>query len=112
MIRRPPRSTLFPYTTLFRSYGLDGERPADTYLNIAKLIAIAHKSGADAVHPGYGFLSESEAFARAVLDAGLRWIGPTPETIAKLGDKVEARKIALQVGAPLVAGTQIGRAHV
>ena len=87
------------------AYGLDGERPADTYLNIAKLIAIAHKSGADAVHPGYGFLSESEAFARAVLDAGLRWIGPTPETIAKLGDKVEARKIALQVGAPLVAGT-------
>ena len=87
------------------AYGLDGERPADTYLNIAKLIAIAHKSGADAVHPGYGFLSESEAFARAVLDAGLRWIGPTPETIAKLGDKVEARKIALKVGAPLVAGT-------
>ena len=68
------------------AYGLDGERPADTYLNIAKLIAIAHKSGADAVHPGYGFLSESEAFARAVLDAGLRWIGPTPETIAKLGE--------------------------
>ncbi|WP_198968910.1 acetyl/propionyl/methylcrotonyl-CoA carboxylase subunit alpha [Xylophilus sp. ASV27] len=87
------------------AHGLEGERPADTYLNIAKLIAIARKSGADAVHPGYGFLSESEAFARAVLDAGLRWIGPTPETIAQLGDKVEARKIALQVGAPLVAGT-------
>ena len=87
------------------AYGLDGDKPADTYLNIAKLIAIARRSGADAVHPGYGFLSESEAFAQAVLDAGLIWIGPRPDTIAKLGDKVEARKIALQVGAPLVAGT-------
>ena len=87
------------------AYGLDGDKPADTYLNIAKLIAIAKRSGADAVHPGYGFLSESEAFAQAVLDAGLIWIGPRPDTIAKLGDKVEARKIALQVGAPLVAGT-------
>ena len=87
------------------AYGLDGERPAETYLNVDKLLAIARRSGADAVHPGYGFLSESEAFARAVLDAGLKWIGPSPETIARLGDKVEARKIALQVGAPLVAGT-------
>nr|WP_225608661.1 biotin carboxylase N-terminal domain-containing protein [Comamonas sp. CMM01] len=87
------------------AYGLDGDKPADTYLNIAKLIAIAKRSGADAVHPGYGFLSESEAFAQAVLDAGLSWIGPRPDTIAKLGDKVEARKIALKVGAPLVAGT-------
>ena len=87
------------------AYGLDGDKPADSYLNIAKLIAIAKKAGADAVHPGYGFLSESEAFARAVIDAGLAWIGPRPETIAKLGDKVEARKIALKVGAPLVAGT-------
>lgn len=87
------------------AYGLDGDRPADTYLNIEKLLEIARKSGADAVHPGYGFLSESEAFAQAVIDAGLRWIGPSPSTIAKLGDKVEARKIALQVGAPLVAGT-------
>ena len=87
------------------AFGLDGDKPVDTYLNIAKLIAIAKKSGADAVHPGYGFLSESEAFARAVIDAGLAWIGPKPDTIAKLGDKVEARKIALKVGAPLVAGT-------
>lgn len=87
------------------AYGLDGDKPADSYLDIAKLIAVAKKSGADAVHPGYGFLSESEAFARAVIDAGLAWIGPRPETIAKLGDKVEARKIALKVGAPLVAGT-------
>ncbi len=60
------------------AYGLAGERPADSYLNIAKIIDIAKKSGADAVHPGYGFLSESEAFAKAVLDAGLIWIGPKP----------------------------------
>ncbi|MCT9070218.1 acetyl/propionyl/methylcrotonyl-CoA carboxylase subunit alpha [Cupriavidus gilardii] len=87
------------------AYGLDGDRPADTYLNIAKLLDIARRSGADAVHPGYGFLSESEAFAQAVIDAGLTWIGPSPATIGRLGDKVEARKIALRVGAPLVAGT-------
>ncbi len=87
------------------AYGLDGDRPADTYLNIEKLLAIAKRSGADAVHPGYGFLSESAAFAQAVIDAGLVWIGPSPTAIARLGDKVEARKIALKVGAPLVAGT-------
>lgn len=87
------------------AYGLDGQRPADTYLHIDKLLDIARRSGADAVHPGYGFLSESAAFAQAVLDAGLLWIGPRPDTIAQLGDKVQARKIALQVGAPLVAGT-------
>lgn len=87
------------------AYGLDGQRPADTYLNIAKLLEVARKSGADAVHPGYGFLSESAAFAQAVLDAGLVWIGPSPEAISRLGDKVQARKLAIQVGAPLVAGT-------
>lgn len=88
-----------------QAYGLDGDRPAETYLSIPKLLEIARRSGADAVHPGYGFLSESEAFAQAVIDAGLTWIGPSPATIARLGDKVQARKIALQVGAPLVAGT-------
>ena len=87
------------------AYGLDGDRPADTYLHIEKLLDIARKSGADAVHPGYGFLSESAAFAQAVIDAGLAWIGPSPLAIARLGDKVQARKIALKVGAPLVAGT-------
>ncbi|MBP7532484.1 MAG: ATP-grasp domain-containing protein [Ottowia sp.] len=87
------------------AYGLDGDRPADTYLHMDKLLAIAKKSGADAVHPGYGFLSESAAFAQAVIDAGLAWIGPSPLAIARLGDKVQARKIALKVGAPLVAGT-------
>ncbi|QNK70041.1 acetyl/propionyl/methylcrotonyl-CoA carboxylase subunit alpha [Variovorax sp. PAMC26660] len=87
------------------AYGLDGNRPADTYLNIPKLLAVAKRSGADAVHPGYGFLSESAAFAQAVIDAGLIWIGPSPSAIARLGDKVQARKLAMQVGAPLVAGT-------
>ena len=72
------------------AWGLDGDRPADTYLHIEKLLDIARKSGADAVHPGYGFLSESAAFAQAVLDAGLAWIGPTPQAIARLGDKLEA----------------------
>lgn len=86
------------------AYGLDGDRPFETYLNIEKLLAVAVRSGADAVHPGYGFLSESAAFAQAVIDAGLLWIGPSPAAIARLGDKVQARKIALKVGAPLVAG--------
>jgi acetyl-CoA/propionyl-CoA carboxylase biotin carboxyl carrier protein len=87
------------------AYGLDGQRPAETYLNIDKLLAVAKRCGADAVHPGYGFLSESATFAKAVIDAGLTWIGPPPAAIEALGDKVQARKIALEVGAPLVAGT-------
>lgn len=87
------------------AYGLSGSRPAETYLDIDKLIAIAAKSGADAVHPGYGFLSERAEFARAVQNAGLIWIGPDPHVIEALGDKVEARRIATSVGAPLVAGS-------
>ncbi|RZI97575.1 MAG: ATP-grasp domain-containing protein [Variovorax sp.] len=87
------------------AYGLDGQRPADTYLHIEKLLAVAARSGADAVHPGYGFLSENAGFAKAVIGAGLVWIGPPPAAIEALGDKVQARKIALEVGAPLVAGT-------
>ncbi|MGX5721775.1 acetyl/propionyl/methylcrotonyl-CoA carboxylase subunit alpha [Shinella zoogloeoides] len=87
------------------AYGLDGVRPAETYLDIDKLIAIAKRSGADAVHPGYGFLSERAEFAKAVQDAGLIWIGPDPHVIEALGDKVEARRIATSVGAPLVAGS-------
>ena len=87
------------------AYGLEGVRPSETYLDIAKLIAIAKRSGADAVHPGYGFLSERAEFAQAVIDAGLIWIGPDPHVITVLGDKVEARRIAKSVGAPLVAGS-------
>ncbi|PDT81201.1 biotin carboxylase N-terminal domain-containing protein [Sinorhizobium sp. BJ1] len=87
------------------AYGLSGSRPDETYLDVDKLVDIAKRSGADAVHPGYGFLSERAEFARAVIDAGLTWIGPDPQVIEALGDKVEARRIALSVGAPLVAGS-------
>ncbi|OCQ51445.1 2-oxoglutarate carboxylase small subunit [Photorhabdus australis subsp. thailandensis] len=88
------------------AYGLGGNNPAETYLNIPRLLDIAKRSGANMVHPGYGFLSERAEFARAVIDAGLIWIGPEPETIDILGDKVKARKIAQRVGAPLVSGTE------
>ncbi|WP_445373956.1 acetyl/propionyl/methylcrotonyl-CoA carboxylase subunit alpha [Photorhabdus tasmaniensis] len=88
------------------AYGLGGNRPVDTYLNIPRLLDIAKRSGANIVHPGYGFLSERAEFAHAVIDAGLIWIGPEPETIDILGDKVKARKIAQHVGAPLVSGTE------
>jgi acetyl-CoA/propionyl-CoA carboxylase biotin carboxyl carrier protein len=87
------------------AYSLSGTTAAQTYLNIAKLIAIAKQSDADAVHPGYGFLSENADFAQAVIEAGLIWIGPPPAAIKALGDKVSARKIAAKAGAPLVAGT-------
>lgn len=87
------------------AYGLAGDSPSETYLDIAKLIQIARRAGADAVHPGYGFLSERAEFARAVIDAGLIWIGPAPHVIATLGDKVEARRIATRAGAPLIAGS-------
>ena len=88
------------------AYSLAGATATQTYLNIEKLIAIAKESGADAVHPGYGFLSENANFAQAVVDAGLIWIGPPPAAIRALGDKVSARKIAAKAGAPLVAGTK------
>ncbi|RVG22109.1 ATP-grasp domain-containing protein [Sinorhizobium meliloti] len=87
------------------AYGLGPGRPADTYLNIEKILDIAGRSGADAVHPGYGFLSERAEFAQAVIDAGLIWVGPAPDVISALGDKVEARRIAARVGAPLVKGS-------
>ncbi|MEO8094957.1 MAG: biotin carboxylase N-terminal domain-containing protein, partial [Pseudolysinimonas sp.] len=87
------------------AYALDGTTSAETYLVIDKLLSVAKRSGADAVHPGYGFLAENAAFAQAVIDAGLIWIGPSPDSIEKLGDKVSARHIAEKVGAPLAPGT-------
>ncbi|MGB9375028.1 MAG: biotin carboxylase N-terminal domain-containing protein, partial [Jiangellales bacterium] len=87
------------------AYSLDGETSAQTYLDIEKLLDVARRSGADAVHPGYGFLSENAHFAQAVIDAGLIWVGPPPSAIESLGDKVSARHIAERAGAPLVAGT-------
>ena len=91
--------------TADEAFALDGDTSAETYLVIEKLIDIAHRSGADAVHPGYGFLAENAEFAQAVIDAGLVWIGPPPSAITALGDKVSARHIAERAGAPLVAGT-------
>ena len=95
-----------PFTALAdEAVPLAGTSSADTYLDIAKLLAAAGQAGAEAVHPGYGFLAENADFAQAVLDAGLTWIGPPPEVIRALGDKVRARAIAARVGAPLVPGT-------
>jgi len=85
---------------------LGGSTAADSYLVFDKIIGAAKKSGADAIHPGYGFLSENAEFAQAVIDAGLTWIGPPPAAIRSLGDKVAARHIAQRAGAPLVAGTK------
>ena len=87
------------------AYALGGDTPATSYLDITKVLKAAADSGADAVHPGYGFLSENAEFAQAVLDAGLTWIGPPPQAIRDLGDKVTARHVAQRAGAPLVAGT-------
>ena len=87
------------------AYALHGTTGPETYLVIEKILTAARQSGADAVHPGYGFLAENAEFARAVISAGLIWIGPSPEAIERLGDKVSARHVAEKVGAPLAPGT-------
>jgi acetyl-CoA/propionyl-CoA carboxylase biotin carboxyl carrier protein len=86
------------------AHSLEGATPADSYLDIDKILAIAKKTGADSVHPGYGFLAENADFAQAVIDAGLIWIGPPPAAIEALGDKARAKHIALTAGAPLAPG--------
>ena len=87
------------------AYLLPGKTSAETYMNIPALIDIAYRAGADCLHPGYGFLSENADFARTVEEAGLRWVGPPPEAIELLGDKLSARALAVKVGAPLAPGT-------
>jgi acetyl-CoA/propionyl-CoA carboxylase, biotin carboxylase, biotin carboxyl carrier protein len=101
----PDRDALF-VRLADEAHSLSGATPAESYLDIEKIVNAARQSGADSVHPGYGFLAENRAFAQAVLDAGLIWIGPPPAAIESLGDKVKARHIAEKVGAPLVAGTK------
>ncbi|MGY0389140.1 acetyl/propionyl/methylcrotonyl-CoA carboxylase subunit alpha [Nocardioides sp. WG-D5] len=99
----PDRDALF-VRLADESYSLGGATPAESYLSIEKIIDVARQSGADSVHPGYGFLAENADFAQAVIDAGLTWIGPSPEAIDALGDKAKAKQIALKAGAPLAPG--------
>ncbi|SDD20290.1 acetyl/propionyl/methylcrotonyl-CoA carboxylase subunit alpha [Actinokineospora iranica] len=101
----PDRDT--PFVRLAdEAFALGGNTPGESYLSFDKVLDVAKRSGADAVHPGYGFLSENADFAQAVIDAGLTWIGPDPQAIRDLGDKVTARHIAMRAGAPLVPGTK------
>jgi acetyl-CoA/propionyl-CoA carboxylase, biotin carboxylase, biotin carboxyl carrier protein len=96
-----------PFVTLAdEAFALGGATPADSYLDQAKLLDVAARTGADSVHPGYGFLAENADFAQAVIDAGLTWIGPSPQAIRDLGDKITARQLASKAGAPLVPGTR------
>ena len=101
----PDRDALF-VRLADEAYSLDGSTPGDSYLSIEKILAIAARSGADSVHPGYGFLAENAEFAQAVIDAGLVWIGPPPSAIENLGDKAKAKQIAQKAKAPLAPGTK------
>ncbi len=101
----PDRDALF-VRLADQAYALGGVTPAESYLDIAKILDVAKRSGADGVHPGYGFLAENAGFAQAVLDAGLTWIGPSPAAIDALGDKAKAKQIAAKANAPLAPGTQ------
>ena len=101
----PDRDALF-VRLADEAYSLEGSTPAESYLSIEKIIAVAQRSGADSVHPGYGFLAENAEFAQAVIDAGLIWIGPPPAAIESLGDKAKAKQIALKANAPLAPGTK------
>jgi acetyl-CoA/propionyl-CoA carboxylase biotin carboxyl carrier protein len=101
----PDRDALF-VRLADEAHSLGGATPAESYLDIAKIIAVAEKAGADSVHPGYGFLAENAGFAQAVLDAGLVWIGPPPAAIEALGDKAKAKQIAQKADAPLAPGTK------
>ena len=101
----PDRDALF-VRLADEAHSLEGSTPGDSYLSIEKIIAVAQKSGADSVHPGYGFLAENADFAQAVIDAGLTWIGPPPSAIEALGDKAKAKHIAERAKAPLAPGTK------
>ncbi len=101
----PDRDALF-VRLADEAHSLGGATPAESYLSIEKIVDVAHKSGADAVHPGYGFLAENADFAQAVIDAGLTWIGPPPAAIEALGDKAKAKHIADKAKAPLAPGTK------
>ena len=87
---------------------LQGKSTGETYLDVAKVLDAAKRSGADAIHPGYGFLSENQAFAQAVIDAGVKWLGPSPEVIGLMGDKLSAKRLMDEAGVPTLPGIEIG----